>query len=212
MEDEAQAQAYALADFAEVNQGFVDRFVAQAPELVRGRVVDLGCGPGDIAVRLCRALPEVEVVAVDGSRAMIDQARAAVDEARFGRRIRLVESRVPRSLPAGERFDAVLSNSLLHHLPEPEVLWQEVTRLAKRGAHVLVMDLFRPDSGKRAEEIVDTYAADEPEILRRDFYCSLLAAFTPEEVRAQLARNGLAKSLAVELISDRHLAVHGRVG
>jgi len=56
---------------------------------------------------------------------------------------------------------------------------------------------------------VDTYSGDEPEILRTDFFNSLLAAFTPAEVEAQLAEAGLA-DLRVEATSDRHLMISGR--
>ena len=84
-------------------------------------------------------------------------------------------------------------------------------RLGLPGAYVLVVDLFRPPSRERARQIVDEYAAGEPEVLRNDFYHSLLAAFTPEEVRAQLAEHGLAEALSVEKISDRHLGVFGRL-
>jgi hypothetical protein len=52
------------------------------------------------------------------------------------------------------------------------------------GAPVLVMDLMRPASPAAAEALVEQYAAGEPEVLRRDFYNSLLAAFEPGEVRA----------------------------
>ena len=50
------------------------------------------------------------------------------------------------------------------------------------------------------------YSRDEPEVLRRDFYNSLLAAYRPEEVREQLDRAGL-KRLRVEAVSDRHWLV-----
>jgi hypothetical protein len=55
--------------------------------------------------------------------------------------------------------------------------------------------------------MVGQYAAGEPEILKRDFYNSLLAAFTPQEVEAQLAGAGL--NLSVDVISDRHMVIHG---
>ena len=82
MVDPEQAQAYASADFATVNQGFVDRFRALFPVFARGHVADLGCGPADIPIRLCRALPGVSVTGVDGSEAMLDPGRAAVVAAR----------------------------------------------------------------------------------------------------------------------------------
>ena len=69
-------------------------------------------------------------------------------------------------------------------------------------------NLFRPSSPEEAREIVNEYAADEPSILRDDFYHSLLAAFTPREVEDQLVSAGLTE-LSVKKISDRHLLVVG---
>lgn len=207
MDDEAQATAYAEADFAEPNQAFVDRFVAMAPGF-SGHMLDLGCGPADIPVRMCQALPELRVTAVDGSAAMLAHGARALSQSGMTDRVRLVEALVPGSVP-GEQFDAVVSNSLLHHLPDPAALWSEITATARPGAPILVVDLMRPASAAAAQAIVDQYSADEPEVLRTDFYNSLLAAFTVAEVRAQLRAADLADALTVEAISDRHLAVAG---
>jgi hypothetical protein len=54
MDDPEQTEAYAAADFAEENQGFVDRFAEYFPEFSSGRVLDVGCGPADIPVRFAR--------------------------------------------------------------------------------------------------------------------------------------------------------------
>ena len=70
------------------------------------------------------------------------------------------------------------------------------------------MDLLRPASPEEAQAIVDRYAADEPEILRRDFYNSLLAAFTEDEIASQLARMNLTR-LLIDVIDDRHWVVGG---
>jgi hypothetical protein len=103
-----------------------------------------------------------------------------------------------------------VSNSLLHHLHDPQVLWNAVRETGAPGAVVVVMDLFRPPSPGAAQEIVDAYAGGEPEVLRRDFYNSLCAAFEPGEVRAQLDACGLG-GLDVRTVSDRHLLVAGRL-
>src|SRR5438445_558175 len=71
MEDPEQARAYARADFEEENQGFVDRFVEFYPEFKAGHVLDLGCGPADIPIRLARKLSECRITGVDGSPPMI---------------------------------------------------------------------------------------------------------------------------------------------
>ena len=67
MDLQAEADAYARADFADVNQAFADRLVALAGHLERARAVDLGTGPGDIPVRLARAMPGWHITAVDAS-------------------------------------------------------------------------------------------------------------------------------------------------
>jgi SAM-dependent methyltransferase len=107
-------------------------------------------------------------------------------------------------------YDAVVSNSLLHHLHDPAVFWAAVREAGVPGAGVLVMDLFRPPSQAAAQAIVDQYAANEPEVLRADFFASLCAAFEPDEIRGQLRACGLA-GLQVRTVSDRHLLVTGRL-
>ena len=72
------------------------------------------------------------------------------------------------------------------------------------------MDLLRPASTDDAAALVDQYAANEPAILRRDFYNSLLAAFTEDEVAAQLAEMNLSR-LLIDVPDDRHWLVSGLV-
>ncbi|MBS0170325.1 MAG: class I SAM-dependent methyltransferase [Nitrospira sp.] len=209
MEDVAQARAYAQADFAEENQGFVDRFRDYFPDWSSGHVVDLGCGPGDIAIRFLRAYPEARVTAVDASRPMLDLAAEAVAEAGLTARIALQCERF-QSLVLPEQADALVSNSLLHHIPNPLQFWFRLKQLAKPGACILVMDLLRPDSSEAAQALVEQYAADEDPILKRDFFHSLLASFTEDEVAAQLAEMNLSR-LLIDVPDDRHWVVGGTI-
>jgi 2-polyprenyl-3-methyl-5-hydroxy-6-metoxy-1,4-benzoquinol methylase len=207
MEDEAQVLAYAAADFEEVNQGFLDRFREYFPEFTEGHILDLGCGPGDIPVRFARALPSCRITGVDASEPMIGLAGVAVKQAGLADRITFRCERF-QGVSLIEPVDAVVSNSLLHHVPNPLQFWYRLRQLVKPGSPVLVMDLFRPDSPEEAQAIVNRYAAKEPEILRRDFYNSLLAAFTEDEVAAQLAEMNLSR-LIVDVLDDRHWVVSG---
>ena len=70
------------------------------------------------------------------------------------------------------------------------------------------MDLLRPSSRAEAQSLVEQYAADEPEVLRTDFFNSLLAAYRPTEVQLQLQSAGLG-TLNLEVVSDRHFIVWG---
>jgi hypothetical protein len=88
--------------------------------------------------------------------------------------------------------------------------WHKLRLAAKPSSPVLVMDLLRPESPEAAQAIVDQYASGAPDILRRDFYNSLLAAFTEDEISAQLARMNLTR-LIVDVPDDRHWVVGGLI-
>jgi ubiquinone/menaquinone biosynthesis C-methylase UbiE len=206
MTDEQQALAYAKADFSTSNQWYVDHLLADcAGEL--GNVLDIGCGPGDVMLRLAAARPNARITAIDGSSAMLELARKAVASGGQQQRVTLLQGYVP-GLPLEERsFDAILSKDLLHHLPDPLVLWNEARRLGRSGAAVYVMDLMRPVSPQAARNIVETVARDELPILKADFYASLCAAFTLDEVEAQVEQARLP--LDVTQVSDRHMVIKG---
>ncbi len=119
-----QVSAYAAADFAEPHQRFIELLQLRlAPLPVRGVALDLGCGPGDVSFRFLRAFPEWRVDAVDGSPAMITAGRAAAVAAGLDDRIEFREVRLPDSAPPRRSYDLLFSNSLLHHLADPAVLW-----------------------------------------------------------------------------------------
>ncbi len=209
MDGEEQARVYAHADFAEENQGFVNQFLAWYPEIEEGTVLDLGCGPADIPIRLLRSRPALHVIGVDASVPMLHWAHEAVQRAGLDERIRLLCQRFQDCRLDGP-VDAVISNSLVHHVPNPLQFWYAVKTLTRPGAPVLVMDLLRPDTPEEARELVDRYAADEPAQLQHDFYHSLLSAFTEDEVASHLAEMN-ASRLLIDVPDDRHWIVSGRV-
>jgi len=210
MDDEEQAEAYAQADFSDGNSAFVARLRSAFPELTAGDVVDLGCGPADIPIRLVRELPGLRVTAVDGSPAMLELARAAVDAADLAQRIILHQGFIPDRRLADHSFQAVLANSLTHHIPSGLEFWREVARLGGSGAAVLVQDLFRPESPDEARAIVERVSPHDPPVIKRDFFNSLCAALTVDEVRADLAAAGLT-GIGCEQVSERHWAAWGRL-
>ena len=208
MDDEQQSIAYAQADFSTSNQLYVDSLVRDFPTHLRA-VVDIGCGPADVVIRLATAAPHAAITAIDGSAPMVALGRTAARAAGVDDRLTLLHTRIPGPPPASQSFDAVLSKDLLHHLPDPRVLWNEVTRLGRPGAAVYVMDLVRPDTEDTARAMVKEGAGSEHPILQHDFYQSLLAAFTMDEVRAQVATAGL--DLTVAPIGVRHMLIKGTI-
>ena len=106
-------------------------------------------------------------------------------------------------------YDWIISNSLLHHLPDPMVFWDSLKSFARSGSTIFVMDLFRPESMEDAMVLTNKYTEGEPDALKNDFYNSLISSFDIDEVRDQLNTGNL--DLSVEKVSDRHIIMYGEV-
>ena len=211
MDSEAQTQAYAGAEFSEPNQLFIDRFKLSFPDLpASGLGADLGCGPGDITLRLARMLPGWRWHGIDAGPNMLKLAEQALAKTELTGQVELLCHRIPDPALGERGYQAVVSNSLLHHLPAPDSLWASVRQLAAAGARVMIMDLVRPVSPQLAQDLVDQHAPDELEILREDFYNSLCAAYTLDELQQQLTDNHM-QHFQLEMISDRHWMAWGNM-
>lgn len=209
MLDPAQAQAYAAADFAEPHNRFAALLRERLPNLPTvGRALDLGCGPGDVTRRVAEAFPQWTIDAVDGSPAMLACGHQILVECDLASRVTLHELFLPSQRLPHEDYRLVYSNSLLHHMREPSDFWSTVHQAAPPGTYVFVMDLLRPANREAAQALVAQYAAEEPEVLRVEFFNSLLAAYHPTEITSQLAAAGLGQ-LQFEEVSDRHFIVWG---
>lgn len=210
MVDDDQAVAYSDASFAEAHEAAVTRFAAAFPGFTPRRLLDLACGPADVTVRFARAYPDTAIVGLEGSPAMLALGVQRVAREGLSDQIGFAHRVLPDDdLTALGTFDAVVSTSSLHHFHDPGALWSAMRAAAATNACIFVQDLVRPESAAAAQALVDAYAPDEPEVLRRDFLNSLCAAFTPEEVRTQLLDAGFT-GFTVTPVTDRHLVIHGR--
>src|SRR5437762_14163471 len=119
MNEEAQASAYAKADFSESHSAYPQLFLSEfktPPD--RATVLDLGCGPADVTIRFAQAFPNYIFHAVDGAEAMLREARHAVQrQSELAPRIKLIQGLLPDLVLPQEQYDVILSSSLLHHLP-----------------------------------------------------------------------------------------------
>ena len=210
MDDPEQALAYAQADFSAAHGARVEIFKSLYPGLrLEGAALDLGCGSGDVLLRFARAFPSVTFFGLDGSQPMLDLAQRAIDaEPSLVPRVRLQFGIIPQGPFPAQPWALIMSHSLLHQLHHPEALWGTIKECGPSGCAVFVADLRRPPSEADARRVVSVTSKNEPEILQRDFFNSLCAAFEPDEVREQLARAGLAH-MQVRTHDPFHLTVHG---
>ena len=90
MVDAAQCQAYASANFAASNQMFVEMVCGLIPATAV-TVLDVGCGPGDVMIRLAGQCSSLKITAVDGSLEMIQLATKAVENCGLSNTIRTLQ-------------------------------------------------------------------------------------------------------------------------
>lgn len=208
MEDMEQAKAYANADFEKPHSRAIELLDAEFQyPTINGNILDLGCGPGDITFRIAYRFHEASITAIDGSAAMIKLANQRKEQE--GRsKIEFIQGFIPGVRIPLITYDLIISTGFLHHLPEPLVLWEIITKYASAGTKIFIYDLFRPYSKEEAMQLVNLYSGSEPEVLKKDFYYSLLASFEPEEVKQQLITANLSE-LSLNVVSDRHIIISG---
>lgn len=206
MDDPLEAEAYSMSDFADVNKKFVEAFCELLPLQGNLLMLDLGCGPGDISYRMHICNEHYRIIGIDGSPIML---RFAQKQTR-SRNLTWVLADA-KCLPFRDKsVDSIFSNSLLHHLLDPKPLWKEIQRVVKPGGFVFLRDLFRPETEEEAWQIVELYAGDASDLLKQEYYRSLLSAFTLEEIHEQLMESGL-QNLTVRYVTDRHVDIYGTV-
>jgi ubiquinone/menaquinone biosynthesis C-methylase UbiE len=201
MDTFAEARDYDAMDHRQVNERFVSDFLFVWPD--RRHVLDVGTGTAQIPVELCRRHAGVQVVAVDAAHHMIELGQGNVRRAGLADRVH-VELADAKSLPHPDgKFDAAISNSIVHHIPRPKQVLAEMVRVTVSGGGLFVRDLARPDSDTALRQIVEQYAGEANEHQRQMFADSLHAALTLEEIRALVVALGFPP-LGVQMTSDRH--------
>jgi ubiquinone/menaquinone biosynthesis C-methylase UbiE len=211
MDTEEEALDYDAMDHTEVNSRFCDDLLAMRPHL--GRVLDVGTGTARIPLELCRRAVDIHVDAVDLAASMLAVAARNVRRERLAGRIRLIRADAKGAPWDGSTFDAVLSNSLVHHIPEPGDALREMWRLVRPGGILFVRDLARPKNREVAAELVAKYGPKPAQVSdrlramherqRALFEASLCAALNLSEVRTIVTAMGLPAD-SVRLTSDRH--------
>jgi ubiquinone/menaquinone biosynthesis C-methylase UbiE len=202
METPEEANDYDLMDHSEVNARFVADFLNVHGPCRGGEILDVGTGPAQIPIALCRADPSAHVLGIDLAESMLAVAARNVARAAMSDRIRLSLADAKAVGLLGP-YEAVISNTIVHHIPEPAPALAEMARLVARGGTLMVRDLFRPADVATIERLVATYAGSEPPAARALFEASLHAALTLEEVRAIVAGMGLPANDVI-MTSDRH--------
>jgi len=211
METDSEALDYDEMDHAAVNQAFVADLIAflgvepseNFSDEERLDVIDLGTGTARIPILLAEQLPQCRIMALDASPAMLDIAKINIDIAMMTERVQLTHMDGKQIDFEDDYFHVVMSNSIVHHIPQPMQVLSEAVRITLPGGHIFVRDLKRPNSEAELQHLVETHTANENESSRKMFAESLRAALTLEEIQALVGQLGFAPETVTET-SDRH--------
>ena len=110
-----------------------------------GRLIDVGCGPGNLIVQLAKELPTLELIGVDISNEILE--RAKIRATKHERKIEFKEGSVENLPFPNEYADFIISTLSLHHWINPDRAFQEIYRVLKKEGIALIFD-FRRDSRK----------------------------------------------------------------
>lgn len=203
MDTEAEAADYDSMDHSGPNEAFVQRLIELG---ARGRMLDIGTGPGHIPLLVCAQLAQVEVTGIDLSQRMLERAQAHRARSPHAARLQFRLADAKRIDAPDGAYDTVFSNTILHHIPDPRPFLREAARVLRPGGVLLIRDLLRPQSAGQALELVRQHAAGASAHQQELFRASLHAALTPEELRALADECGLA-SARLSIDSDRHMSL-----
>ncbi|MGC9524784.1 MAG: class I SAM-dependent methyltransferase [Limnospira sp.] len=197
-----EAIEYDSMDFVEVNTAFADRAIALGPTSA-GVLLDAGTGTARIPIAIARQKPDWKIIAIDLSENMLKIGDRNVTAAGLAHQIELARVDAKQLPYETGQFDFVISNSIVHHLPDPLPFFQELNRVLKPGGGIFLRDLLRPEDEMIRDRLVENYAGESNDRQKQLFRDSLHAAFTLEEVRRMTEKARLA-DLNIYPSSDRH--------
>ncbi len=205
MDTPEEARDYNDMDHQAVNRALVDDLLefAQLHDHSLGDVLDLGTGTALIPIELCKSDPDCRVMAIDMAVHMLDLARYNLEANGMTRRITLAQVDAKRMPYSDGMFTTVISNSIIHHIPDPQSCVSELVRVTAPGGLIFVRDLLRPKDNETVKRLVEQYSGQENEHSQQMFEDSLRAALSLEEMRELVAQFDFDRE-SVQQTTDRH--------
>lgn len=198
-----EACEYDSMDHSQVNEVFCNDFFA-ARNLNDGvRILDVGTGTAQIPIAMCKRNSGLKITAIDLAESMLTLGNKNIQTARLEDSITLVQVDSKKMPYPDESFDQVVSNSIIHHIPNPVECFKEMIRVTKKDGLLFIRDLLRPFSLVELQNIVNLHAGDATPKQKQLFTDSLHASLSLAEVREMVKRLGF-EAFTVIQSSNRH--------
>ncbi|HEY3188097.1 MAG TPA: class I SAM-dependent methyltransferase, partial [Solirubrobacteraceae bacterium] len=187
-----------------IQSAFRDHFPELAHDVLDGlrgarRVLDAGCGPGQITIRGAEALPAAEVWGIDLAPTMIELARRHAAASTVAGRVHFELADVARLPFPDGHFDAVMSTGSIKHWPDPLAGLRELHRVLAPGGRAFIVELNRlaPPDGVAAQ------AARMRGWLARRMYRSIIPkGLSPEEAKRIFTASAFGAPVGERMLLD----------
>ena len=198
-----EAFEYDSMDHSQVNEVFCNDFFA-ARNLKDGvQILDVGTGTAQIPIVMCKRNTGLKITAIDLAESMLTLGNKNIQTARLEDSITLDQVDSKKMPYSDESFDQVISNSIIHHIPNPLECFKEMIRVTKKDGLLFIRDLLRPFSIVELHNIVNLHAGDATPKQKQLFTDSLHASLSLAEVREMVKLFGF-EAFTVIQSSNRH--------
>lgn len=134
----------------------------------KGRILDAGCGAGEVCIELARAFPKAEIVGIDLGEPILDLARDFAKKAGFAEQCAFQKGDVTKIPFEDDSFDVVVSLNVLHFLDEPVEMLGEIERVLGPDGILFVLCIRRSWIGYILPIFKTAYTTEEvKKILKR---------------------------------------------
>lgn len=106
-----------------------------------GRIIDVGCGFGEMCKILAEEIPDCEVVGIDLSKPLLDYARGSINEESIKSRVKFETGNVEKMPFENDSFDVVFNVSMVHWVSNPISMLDEIERILKPNGCLFIKDL-----------------------------------------------------------------------
>ena len=198
-----EAFEYDSMDHSQVNEVFCNDFLAVRNLTDGVEILDVGTGTAQIPIAMCKLNNGLKITAIDLAASMLTLGNKNIQTARLEDSITLVQVDSKKMPYPDESFDQVISNSIIHHIPNPLECFKEMIRVTKKDGLLFIRDLLRPFSMVELHKIVNLHAGDATPKQKQLFTDSLHASLSLAEVREMVKRFGFDAFTVIQS-SNRH--------
>ena len=142
-----------------ISKSFV--YVIKRMGVISGNVLDIGTGPGTLAIGICKGIPNVKAVGLDISDFILPLAQENAEKNNLTSRVTFIKGNAENMPFEDNTFDLIVSSNTLHLIEDPVNMFNEINRVLKEGGKYFLSDFKRNFFGLISGHIRSSYKPKE---------------------------------------------------